>query len=95
MVFNRCDFLLGEGSSVVIVVPANLPYAETYTVAVTQDQIRFKAGQDAVAEMEYPGGEIYDRIAGSTQIGLLEYPPEGEFPPFITNVAYVEVRRTM
>ena len=95
MVFNRCDFLLGEGQSVVIVVPAHLPYAETYTVAVTQDQIKFKAGYDDIAEMAYPGGEIYDRIVGHTQIGLVEYPPEGEFPPFITNVAYVEVRRAM
>ncbi|MCB9989674.1 MAG: hypothetical protein H6868_10150 [Rhodospirillales bacterium] len=93
--FNRCDFLLGEGQSVVIVVPAHLPYAETYTVAVTEDTIKFRAGFDDIAEMHYPGGEIYKRISGTTQVGLVEYPPEGELPDFITNVAYVEVRRKM
>lgn len=93
--FSRCDFLLGANQSVVIVVPANLPYAETYTVTVTHDRIKFMADYQDITEMAYPGGEIYDRIAHNTQIGLIEYPPEGEFPPFITNVAYVEVRRSM
>jgi len=93
-VFERCDFLMGAGHSVVIVIPATLPDAETYTVSVNNEYIRFKAGYEDIAEMAYPGGEIFERIANNTQIGLVEY-EGGDLPPHITNVAYVEVRRSL
>lgn len=92
--FNRCDFLLGQGHSVVIVVPGNLPQAETYTVSVCDKNIRFRAGYDSIAELDYPGGEIFDRISNNTQVGLVEFNGE-ELPPHITKVAYVEVRRSV
>ena len=92
--FNSCDFLMGQNGSVVIVIPAFLPKAENYTVSVNNHNIRFKAGYDDVAEMEYQGGEVFKRIANNTVVGLLENPPHGKFPSCITNVAYVEVRRT-
>lgn len=92
--FNRCDFLLGKDSSVVIVIPAHLPKAETYTVSVSDRDIRFRAGYDHVAEIPYHDGEVYQRIAQNVQIGLLEYlPGNGELPAHITHFAYVEVRR--
>lgn len=94
--FTECGFLLGEDNSVVIVVPAHLPAAETYTVAVTSDDIRFRAGYDDVAQMHYPGGEVYKRLAQSVQVGLVEYVPGmEEMPKEITNLAYIEVRRSM
>lgn len=96
--FDECGFLLGEGDSVVIVIPALLPDAETYTVSVTDNEIRFKAGYDDIAELPYmdPDREIYRRLASQTQVGLVEYPPGwGDFPGHITNVAYIEVRRAM
>lgn len=94
--FERCDFLLGEGGSIVIVIPSRLPEADNYTVAATEDRLKFLAGYEDIAEMPYPGGEIYNRIASHTQVGLVEYQPEKEpFPDCITNVAYVEVRRAM
>lgn len=94
VVFNRCDFLLGQDSSIVIVIPAHLPRADHYTVSVNSRSIRFKAGHDHIVELDYPGGEIFERIANSTQVGLIEYPQGvGDFPACITNVAYVEVRR--
>jgi hypothetical protein len=94
--FERCDFLLGEGNSVVIVIPAHLPDADTYTVAVTANVMKFMADYDDIAEMAYPGGEIFERIANHTQIGLVEYSPNHEgFPNDITNVAYVEIRSSM
>ena len=94
--FEECGFLLGDNDSVVIVIPALLPEAETYTVSVTGSSIRFRAGYNDIAEMEYPGGEVFRRLASLTQVGLVEYPPGwGDFPGHITNVAYIEVRRAM
>lgn len=93
MVFNRCDFLLGQGHLVVIVIPAHLPQADTYTVSISDKDIKFRAGYEKIAEMSFQGGEVYRRIVNNTQIGLVEYPPGSEFPTHITQMAYVEVRR--
>ncbi len=97
MSFERCDFLLGNGYSIVIIVPAHLPEAETYTVSVSDRDIKFRAGYENIAEMPYQGGEIFRRIANNTQVGLVEYTPGAgeEFPKHITYVAYVEVRRAV
>ena len=84
---------MGRDNSVVIVIPEKLPRAETYTVSVSDRDIRFRADYDKVAEMSYQGGEIFRRISSSTQVGLVEYAGHGDFPVQITNVAYVEVRR--
>lgn len=87
---------MGEGNSVVIVIPARLPRAETYTVAICRDHIQFKAGYDEIATMPYPGGDIFRRLVNFTEVGLVEFPPEAErFPQQITNRAYVEVRRAL
>ncbi|HEY8192139.1 MAG TPA: hypothetical protein VIG74_06920 [Alphaproteobacteria bacterium] len=91
--FKRCDFLLGTESSIVIVVPGHLPKAETYTVSVSDRDIKFRAGYDSFAEIAYPGGDIYQRIANHTQIGIVEHLPGDKLPGSITHVAYVEVRR--
>lgn len=93
--FERCDFLLGNGDSVVIVLPGHLPKAETYTVSVSDRDIKLRAGYDNIANLDYQGGEIFQRIANHTQVGLVEYAGEGDFPMHITNVAYVEVRRAV
>ncbi len=92
--FERCDFLLGNGYSIVIIIPAELPEAETYTVSVSDRDIKFKAGYESIAQMDYQGGEIFERIANNTQVGLVEYTGD-EFPRDITHVAYVEVRRAV
>lgn len=94
--FEECGFLLGDGDSVIIVIPALLPDAETYTVSVNNNSIKFRAGYSDIAEMRYPGGEIFRRLSSTTQVGLVEHPPGwGDFPGHITNVAYIEVRRAM
>ncbi len=92
--FERCDFLLGAGYSIIIVIAGTLPAADTYTVSVSDQDIRFKAGYENIAEMNYQGGEIFQRIANNTQVGLVEY-DGSEFPAEITHVAYVEVRRAV
>lgn len=91
--FNQCDFILGSGDSVLVIVPGQLPFAETYTISVSRDEIKFKADYDDVAVMSYQGGEVFDRIAQNTQVGIVEYAGSGDFPTHITHVAYVEVRR--
>lgn len=93
--FERCDFLLGNGHTIVIIIPASLPEAETYTVSVSDKDIRFKAGYEDIATMPYQGGEIFQRIANNTQVGLVEYRNGEKFPTNITHVAYVEVRRAV
>lgn len=94
--FTECSFLMGDSNTVVIVIPTRLPFAETYTVAVSHDCIRFRAGYDDIAEMPYPGGEIFRRLANHTEVGLVEFPPETQkFPRNITNRAYIEVRRAL
>ncbi len=92
--FDRCDFLLGDGQSVIIVIPASLPRAETYTVSVSDSDICFRADYNNVARLTYPGGEIFERLINNTQIGLVEFPEGTNFPNHITRVAYVEVRRS-
>ena len=91
--FNKCDFILGRDNSIVVIVPHILPEAETYTVSVTNNEIKFKADYDDIASMPYQGGEVFDRITQNTQIGIVEYTGHGDFPKTITHVAYVEVRR--
>lgn len=91
--FQKCDFILGNGSSVVIVIPTVLPYAENYTVSVSENDIKFKAGYDEIAFLNYDNHEIYDRIAQHTQVGLVEHRKDADMPDYITNVAYVEVRK--
>ena len=91
--FERCDFLLGENDSVVIVVRSHLPDAETYTVSVCDENIRFKAGYEKIAEISYQGGEVFRRIANHTQVGMVVYEEGETLPSHLTHVAYVEVRR--
>ncbi len=85
---------MGRDNSVIIVIPERLPMAETYTVSISDKDIKFRADYDYIAEMIYQGGEIFRRIASSVQVGLVEY-AGGDFPAHITNVAYVEVRRAV
>lgn len=91
--FNQCDFVLGSGDSVLVIVPERFPRAETYTVSVCRNEIKFKADYEDFATMPYQGGEVFDRIAQNTQVGIVEYEGSGDFPAHITHVAYVEVRR--
>jgi hypothetical protein len=95
-VFKECSFLMGNGDDLVIVVPIHLPLADTYTISVSRDHIRFKAGYNEIATLKYPGGDIFRRIMNFTEIGLVEYTPEMEkFPVNITHRAYVDIRRAL
>ncbi len=91
--FERCHFLLGEGNSIVIVVPENLPRGEPLTVSVSPEDIQFRSGFEEIADITCDNEEVFRRLARFPQVGLVEYDGEGDFPTYITNTAYVEVRR--
>lgn len=93
--FDYCDFVMGQGNSIVIVIPSDLPKAETYTVSVSDRDVRFKAGYTEIAKVPMQDGEVYSRLARHSQIGLVEYPKGKAFPDCITALAYVEIRKTV
>jgi len=91
--FNRFDFMMGEGNNIVMIIPGMLPHADTYTVSISENDIDIKAGYDKIASVPYENEEVYQRIANNVQIGVVEYDDPSTFPSHITKVAYVEVRR--
>ncbi len=86
---------MGQGHSIVIVVPGDLPKAETYTVSVSDRDVRFKAGYHEIATVPLYDSEIYHRLSRHSQVGLVEYPQGKAFPDCITALAYVEIRKTV
>ena len=86
---------MGQGKSIVIVLPVELPAAETYTVSICEKKIKFRAGHDQIAEVDYKNREVYDRLSFAHEVGVVEYPKDQPFPDCITSVAYIEVRKTV
>lgn len=91
--FDRCDFIMGQDNSMVIVLPGMLPKdAPTYTVSASPSQIKIRAGYDEIAMFAYNNGEVFNRLAHCNQVGIVEFPQGSVFPGCITAVAYVETR---
>lgn len=77
----------------VIVLPGMLPKdASSYTVSASPDRIRIRAGYEEIASFPYSNSEVFNRLSGFTQVGIVEYPDGGVFPNCITALAYVETR---
>lgn len=93
--FDQCDFLLGGAQSVAIVIPAKLPMAETYTVSISETDVRFRAGHHEIAKISYKNNDVFTRLSALSQVGMVEYPNGTPFPDCITALAYVEVRRSV
>lgn len=88
-----CDFLIGS-DTLVMVLPDRLPPgANTYTVHATPNEIRIKADYNEVARFSYNNPDVFNTLAGTNQIGLVENPPNEAFPGYITNLAYVTTAR--
>ena len=87
--FDRCDFLMGDGN-VVMVLRGKLPLAEHYTIAATPDEIRIKAGQNEIASFSYKNDNAFNALQRVPQIGIVEFPEGGVFENAITNLAYVQ-----
>lgn len=91
--FEKCAFVMGEGNSIYIVVPMELPEGKSVTVSVSEKDIRFKSGRNHLAEIAYDNAEVYSRLSRFSQVGLMEYPEGEAYPNCITAIAYVELRR--
>jgi hypothetical protein len=92
-VFEQCDFLLGQDNAIAIVIPAKLPPADTYTVSVSEKDVKFRAGFREIASIPFQSAEVLSRLSVRSQVGLVEYPKGQPFPDCITALAYVELRR--
>jgi len=90
--FNRCDFILGQDGSMVIVLPGRLPSSPNYTVSATPSQIRIRTGQTEIAAFPYNNPEVFQRLSHFSQVGIVEFPEGDYFPDAITAMAYVETR---
>lgn len=78
----------------VIILPGMLPKtAQAFTISASPDEIRLKAGQDEIARFPYNNPDAFNRLANSSQVGIVEYPPKDVFPNAITAVAYVQTWR--
>src|SRR5262249_14044116 len=89
--FDSCDFLLGKGSTIIVVVPAHLPQRNVF-VYVDETRLAFTTdadGKNVIADVPYMGAEVYRRLLSDPQMGLVEYPPGEKFPDAITAVATV------
>lgn len=90
---ENCEFLLGQGRSIVIGLPQYLPVADNYTVSISPQSIRFIAGREKVAEIPYKSSEVFNRLSFAHEVGLVESRDGEHYPDYITNVAYIEVRK--
>ncbi len=93
MQFSACDFVLGEGQSIVIVVPAHLPQDKSCTVSVSDTDIKFRAGFEQLAQVNVSHPEVLKRLKAQTEIGIVEYPEGDPWPDCITAIGHVEVRK--
>ena len=90
--FTKCDFLLGQNESIVIVIPAHLPQRRNLHRLGQRPRYPLQGrARRSSARSAYPGGEVFRRIANNVQIGIVEHEVPDDFPGGITNVAYVEV----
>lgn len=89
--FNHCYFLTDHANAIIIVVPQQLPQAEIFTIAVSHNQVSFSADYEVIAEVPYQSADIFRRLSDQTQIGMIEYDGEGDFPTHISKIAYVEI----
>jgi hypothetical protein len=91
--FDRCDFLVGQDNSMVIVLPGLLPKGvSSYTVSASPSEISIKAGFNEIARFPYKNENVFRILTMSSQVGIVEYPPKEVFPNAITALAYVETR---
>ncbi len=91
--FDRCDFLMGQGDSMVIVLPGLLPKVDTtYTISASPSEISIKAGFNEIARFPYSNENVFRILTMSSQVGIVEYSPKDAFPNAITAVAYVQTR---
>lgn len=90
--FNRCDFILGDNDSIVIIVPTQLPKDLPLTVEVYNGNLVFKSGEDSLCDVMCESRDVLQRLANKAKVGLIEFlNGVPKFPAYITAVANIEV----
>lgn len=91
--FEKCDFILGDGGSIVIVVPTQLPKDLPLTLEVHKRGIVFLSGEVEVGSVPCERPDILQRLINIAKVGLIEF-LNGipRFPAYITSVAAVSVK---
>ena len=88
---DSCQFMMGQGRSILIGLPEYLPVADTYTVSVSPHSVRFIADRKKIAEIPFDNDEVFERLSFAHEVGLVESKNGIDYPDYITNVAYIEV----
>lgn len=90
--FHKCDFILGENDSIVIIVPTQIPKELPITLEVHKNMIVFLAGEMKVGDMSCERLDILQRIVSKARIGLIEFlNGVPRFPAYISAVANVSI----
>ena len=94
MLFQQCDYILGENGSVVLVVPAQLPKQDTIMLEIHMNGIVFRHGDDELANLPLPRRDVLNALVNRGRVGIVEY-TQGQpaFPAYISAVAHIEVMR--
>ena len=88
--FNKCDFLLGDNNSLVIIVPEFLPKDQKLVVEVQDHSLKFLSGEEEVANIAFVGRDILARLVSKAKVGIVEFMKgTGQFPAYISVVAEV------
>lgn len=90
--FDKCDFILGENDSIVIVIPTQLPKDQPLTLEVHQNSLLFRSGDLAVGGVTCKCDAALARLVNKAKVGLIEFLNGApRFPAYISAVAHIEV----
>ena len=91
--FERCNFIMGDDGSILIIVPVNIPKDEPLTIEVSPTHLMFRLGEEMFADIECGKQDVYERLLTKQKVGLVEITEENpDFPPYISLVANIMER---
>lgn len=65
-----------------------------YTLRATDEELVLKAGNEEVARFAFSNKDVFNRLTGLSQIGVIECVEGQPFPGELTNMMYVQTMRT-
>ncbi len=89
--FNKCDFLIGDDKSVVVVVPQAVPKGEQLTIRISDDVVSFyKAGEILFGRVECACVKTLRCLRKKQRVGLIEaLDGKMSFPVYIAATAKI------
>ncbi|HRK98616.1 MAG: hypothetical protein KDJ26_00290 [Alphaproteobacteria bacterium] len=90
--FTKCDFILGENDSIIVIVPMAMPKDQPLVLEVHNESIVFMSGENRVADIPCARTDVLQRLISKTKVGLVEFLSGAyRFPAYISVVADIEV----